>query len=339
IMSDKPMPPPLAAENKQRRPRAPVVQTHSDDYDNDDVVETLDARKWVERLKQSQKHKSNNKSKPAPPPRRRKEYSAAELAGVRVSHDISELTSGDAEHVLTLQDKSIDELDTDCAVELHSAALAGAKRTSDDNTTTTGGGGDPPVATSSLTIREGGVINDETAEEQKEQLRRRGQTAISLQDDEEPAHNHRTTVSDFYTEEEAAALFRKPKKHKSSGIDHKAKQQQRKSRNTKTLTTNDFEPLADVAAYSRRARIDDSRLADDDEDLQRAIAAVRRSAAHARPALPTAEDIARQVHDDAMARMDAAGPAAAEEDSELALSSTIEFVQSLKAASASAAAQ
>ncbi|KAJ2437090.1 hypothetical protein GGF42_008739, partial [Coemansia sp. RSA 2424] len=72
----------------------------------------------------------------------------------------------------------------------------------------------------------------------------------------------------------------------------------------------------------------------------RAIAAVRRSAAHARPALPTAEDIARQVHDDAMARMDAAGPAAAaEEDSELALSSTIEFVQSLKAASASAAAQ
>ncbi|KAJ1654884.1 hypothetical protein GGF38_004864, partial [Coemansia sp. RSA 25] len=138
------MPPPLAAENKQRRPRAPVVQTHSDDYDNDDVVETLDARKWVERLKQSQKHKSNNKSKPAPPPRRRKEYSAAELAGVRVSHDISELTSGDAEHVLTLQDKSIDELDTDCAVELHSAALAGAKRTSDDNTTTGGGGGDPP---------------------------------------------------------------------------------------------------------------------------------------------------------------------------------------------------
>ncbi|KAJ2443420.1 hypothetical protein GGF42_006638, partial [Coemansia sp. RSA 2424] len=138
-MSDKPMPPPLAAENKQRRPRAPVVQTHSDD-DNDDVVETLDARKWVERLKQSQKHKktnnNNSKSKPALP--RRKEYSAAELTGVRVSHDISELTSGDAEHVLTLQDKSIDELDTDCAVELHSTVLAGTKRTSDDNNTTTG---------------------------------------------------------------------------------------------------------------------------------------------------------------------------------------------------------
>ncbi|KAJ2862488.1 hypothetical protein GGH94_004242 [Coemansia aciculifera] len=335
--------PPPATEKKPtatRRPRAPVVQTHSDD---DDEIGSLDARKWVERLKQQKKTPATQK----PQGPIRKEYSAAELAGLRVSHDVSDLGGG--EHVLTLQDKSIDELDTDDgAVELHSVALAETKRAQKNAEDTRkrmrplGGGAneaeEEPKADLFFTIKDGGIIDSETAEEQhqRELHQRRGQTAISL-DGEAPSR----VVSDFYTEEEAAALFRKPKKPKVSDST-KDKKGKRRQRQGKTSTTNDFVEAADLmdvdagnAIFSRRSRIDDSSLADDDEDLQRAIAAVRRTAN--KSALLTAEDIAQQVHDDALTRMDATDTPTAN-NPELALSSTIEFVQSLKAAAAAAAA-
>ncbi|KAJ2790179.1 hypothetical protein GGI18_001959, partial [Coemansia linderi] len=92
-----------------RRPRARAVQTHSDD---DDEIDILDARKWVERLKQKKPVTTKKPQRPA-----RSEYTSAELTGLRVSHDINDLGGG--EHVLTLQDKSIDELDDD-GIELHS---------------------------------------------------------------------------------------------------------------------------------------------------------------------------------------------------------------------------
>ncbi|KAJ2469022.1 hypothetical protein GGI03_000633 [Coemansia sp. RSA 2337] len=326
---EKPLPPTtLKKPTATRRPRAaPVVQTHSDD----DEIDSLDARKWVERLKQQKKKPTA--AKPNDPSR--KEYSASELTGFRVSHDVSDLGGG--EHVLTLQDKSIDELDTDDAtVELHSVALAETKRAQKNTLNTRkrmlplGGGGGEEEEEANVdpffTIKDGGIIGNETAEEQqqRELHQRRGQTAISL-DDDAPSR----VVSDFYTEEEAAALFRKPKKPKAA--DSKDKRGKRRQRQGKTTTTNDFEAAADLmdvdagnAIFSRRSRIDDSSLADDDEDLQRAIAAVRRTVN--KSALLTAEDIAQQVHDDALTRMDATD-AVTGDNPDLALSSTIEFVQ------------
>ncbi|KAJ2810964.1 hypothetical protein H4S07_002363 [Coemansia furcata] len=309
-----------------KRRQAPVVQTHSDD---DDEIDSLDTRKWIERLKQQKKAPVTRESRGAT----RKEYGAAELTGIRVSHDVSELSGGgNGEHVLTLQDKTIDELENDDgAVELHSVALAETKRAQKNAQHTRkrmlphdGITEEEKEPDAFFTIKDGGIINDETAEEakQRELHQRRGQTAIAL-DDDAPSR----VVSDFYTEEEAAALFRKPKKHKS------AKDKRSKG---KTSTTNDFAEsmgLMDVdnAVFSRRSRVDDSSLADDDEDLQRAIAAVRRTAQ--KSALATAEDIAQLVHDDMLTRMDATEGEGAE-NPDLALSSTIEFVQSLKAAAA-----
>ncbi|KAJ2742368.1 hypothetical protein GGI20_004533 [Coemansia sp. BCRC 34301] len=250
--------------------RPPVVQTHSDN--DEDAVELLDARKWVQRLKQS---------KPTVKPasqKKRKEYSAADLEGVRVAH-MAELLG--SEHVLTLPDKSIDELDDTDITELHDESLNHAKRGHED--------GDPQ----SITINPGGIIQAPVAN---------GQILDSL--DSAPA------ASDFYTEAEAEVLFRKPR---------------RRGKRSKTSTTNDL-PLLDVdagdAIYSRRMT---AQVDDDDEDLQRAIAQVRRSAVTTKPA--SAEDIARQVHDDSASRMDTVDDA----DAELALSSTLEFVQSLKA--------
>ncbi|KAJ2071977.1 hypothetical protein GGI09_009190, partial [Coemansia sp. S100] len=234
---EKPLPPAtLKKPTATRRPRAaPVVQTHSDD----DEIDSLDARKWVERLKQQKKKPTAAK----PNDSSRKEYSASELTGFRVSHDVSDLGGG--EHVLTLQDKSIDELDTDdAAVELHSVALAETKRAQKNALNTRkrmlplGGGEEEeePKADPFFTIKDGGIIGNETAEDQqqRELHQRRGQTAISL-DDDAPSR----VVSDFYTEEEAAALFRKPKKPKAA--DNKDKRGKRRQRQGKTTTTNDFE--------------------------------------------------------------------------------------------------
>ncbi|KAJ2901042.1 hypothetical protein IWW38_000006 [Coemansia aciculifera] len=312
----------------RRRPRAPVVQTHSDD--DDDVVETLDARKWVERLKQTQKQ-SKPKPKPASSslPSRRKEYSAAELAGLRVSHNVADLDGG-VEHVLTLQDKSIDELEADDdVVELHSTALADAQKKKKRKANDDYEGekeDDDDTTRQSFTIKKGGVI---TSAEKEEPQHRPGHTAISLDLAAAPS---RTLASDFYTEEEAAALFRKPKKKKE-------KKTRRSKVNDDDLDTSGSHIMdveAGDAIYSRNTRIDDDKFNDDDEDLQRAIAAVRRSVAAKPMAMPTAEDIARQVHDDALSRMDSDDTPLADSSAQLALSSTIEFVQSLKAAAKTA---
>ncbi|KAJ2730183.1 hypothetical protein IW152_005361 [Coemansia sp. BCRC 34962] len=305
---------PFASESTpadSRRPRAPIVQTHSDD---DDEIDILDARKWVERLKQKKPTATKRPLRPT-----RSEYTSAELTGLRISHDINDLLGG-GEHVLTLQDKSIDELDDDdnnngSGVALHSVALAEPKRTLESHVRHEANGNED----SFFTINDGGVIDNEPV-----QKPRSGQTVFSLE--EGPSR----VVSDFYTEEEAAALFRKPKKPKTAKEKSSGKRRQ-----GKTTTTNDFEPIdtGDNAVFSRRLRVDDSSLADDDDDLQRAIAAVRRTAN--KSAVLTAEDIAQQVHDDMKARMDVSDSG---ENPALALSSTTEFVQSLKAAAAAAAA-
>ncbi|KAJ1817182.1 hypothetical protein GGH91_002758 [Coemansia sp. RSA 2671] len=287
-----------------RRPRARAVQTHSDD---DDEIDILDARKWVERLKQKKPVTTKKPQRPA-----RSEYTSAELTGLRVSHDINDLGGG--EHVLTLQDKSIDELDDD-GIELHSVALAQPKRAREPQRHDE----ENEKEESFFTINDTGTIDNEPA-----QKARPGQTVFSLEEEQG------RVVSDFYTEEEAAALFRKPKKHKSAKEKSGGKRRQ-----PKTTSTNDFEPIdtGDNAVFSRRLHVDDSSLADDDDDLQRAIAAVRRTASKA--AVLTAEDIAQQVHDDMKTRMDVSDAA---DNPALALSSTIEFVQSLKAAAAATAA-
>ncbi|KAJ1949851.1 hypothetical protein FBU59_000961, partial [Linderina macrospora] len=90
------------------------------------------------------------------------------------------------------------------------------------------------------------------------------------------------------------------------------------------------------AILTRQTRIDDSNFADDDEDeeLQRAIANVRRLKSMAKKS--SVEEIAEQIRQEAMARTDAAadeGEADSGKAAEtgLVMSNTLEFVQNLTA--------
>ncbi|KAJ1895718.1 hypothetical protein LPJ81_004901, partial [Coemansia sp. IMI 209127] len=135
-------------------------------------------------------------------------------------------------------------------------------------------------------------------------------------------------ISDFYTQEEAASLFRKPKKSKkSSAADKKRK------KNGKKTSVNDLIDNERVnALMTRQTQIDDSNFADDDDDLQRAIARVRKASSVLKSSSLSEEqeeDIMSQV-----ARPSNVESAAIEDESssgDLVLSSTIEFVQNIRA--------
>ncbi|KAJ2401712.1 hypothetical protein GGI23_001215 [Coemansia sp. RSA 2559] len=131
-------------------------------------------------------------------------------------------------------------------------------------------------------------------------------------------------ISDFYTQEEAASLFRKPKKSKKSSATDK-----RRKRTEKKTSVNDLIDNERVnALMTRQTQVDDSNFADDDDDLQRAIARVRKASSMLKSA-PLPEDIISQV-----AQSNNVESAAIEDESsssDLVLSSTIEFVQNVRA--------
>ncbi|KAJ2617242.1 hypothetical protein EV177_000658 [Coemansia sp. RSA 1804] len=139
-------------------------------------------------------------------------------------------------------------------------------------------------------------------------------------------------VSDFYTREEAAALFRKPKRSKKSLEKQQQQQQGQRSKNRRSKQTdlNDLDIIDNErvnALMTRKTIIDDSHFVDDDDDLQRAIARVRKASTKKSRVQP--EDIVAQItsHD-----ADTTNNAESEaEDSDLVLSSTIEFVQNVRA--------
>ncbi|KAJ1991074.1 hypothetical protein GGI25_003879 [Coemansia spiralis] len=335
---------PSTVQKKRQRPTptTPAPPNASDD-------DSLDALKWIERSRQRQKELSGQKSQPDNEKQQlgRQEYSADDLAGIKVAHDISKIAEG-SEQVLTLQDRTIDELDDQeetSGLHLQNIELADIERARKNaenrarahplyGAETAHDVIEKEADTQSFVIGASGIIKaseqiTETTEEKahREMREQLGQTAASLD-------ISARQITDFYTEEEATSLFRKPKKAK--------KNKKEKRRNGKTTSLNDLEeeaPGVDAdlvnSILTRQTRIDDSNFIDDDEDLQRAIASVRRVSALKQKHVSSAEEIARQVREESSAD----GPAEATDldGSSLVLSSTIEFVQSLKAAVSSAA--
>jgi U4/U6.U5 tri-snRNP-associated protein 1 len=80
--------------------------------DEDDAVE--DTTNWVRKMKKRQKKKADEIAREMEEEleraaKERKEYTAAELKGLKVSHDLSQLGEVEGETILTLKDSTIDE--------------------------------------------------------------------------------------------------------------------------------------------------------------------------------------------------------------------------------------
>ncbi|KAJ1939424.1 hypothetical protein EC988_007312, partial [Linderina pennispora] len=258
---------------------------------SDDDDDSLSAMRWIERNRQrlADSQKPQRKSPHAKP---NEQYSAGDLKGMKVAHDVADLSTG-SEQILTLQDKTIDELEED-GVELQSTAIVDAERARknteerrrlnpyaarhDDTLDSTGMLPQyEEQKQASFLISDGGIIDGETPEEreQREIRRKLGQHAISLEPDTAPQ-----AISDFYTNDEASSMFRKPKKSKKS---KKSKRSSKKSSVNDLLEAEEDKPIDSAetervnAILTRQTRIDDSNFADDDDDeLQQAIANVRR---------------------------------------------------------------
>ncbi|KAJ2806116.1 hypothetical protein H4R20_001812 [Coemansia guatemalensis] len=320
----------------------------------------LSTLEWIERSRQRQREQHSQ----SPPPqseksKKRAEYTASDLAGMRVAYGVDGIAEG-GEQILTLQDQTIDELATDNVEEglqLESIAARDAEKARKnserrkrkyhmagvDTVYDALDDEDEESKRPVHTIKAGGLVHLDDSEEREQGKVREclGKHKAETFDSVAPQ-----AIDDYYTTEEAAKLFRKSQK--------KAKKEKRaRNRNGKKSTTNDLlTDVADIdsdrvnAILSRSTRIDDSKFADedDDDDLQKAIASVRK-AARARTAQPRDNNAPGVLENQALsAAKDTAKqpePTAAEdeqaEDPELVLSSTIEFVQSLKASAAASA--
>ncbi|KAJ2868697.1 hypothetical protein FB639_004836, partial [Coemansia asiatica] len=344
------------SKSKLKRPAGQAFE------DNDGSDEDLDALRWIERSRQrlQEQKTKNSEKKPAKKQKTQltSKYSADDLAGAKIAHslaDFAAMQAGTEEHVLTLQDKTIDEME-DGSVELQSIALAEAERAKKNadmrsvklgqmgietlagmNRNSNAFSGDiegGPEEQVFFTIQSGGTI-DGLKQDQEASLATnasgdRGRIKVSF--DSESANNATQLASDFYTETEAASLFKKPRKPKKS------------KKASKKTTTNDFAEIVDAdkvnSLLTRESNIvDDSQFADDDDDLQKAISRVRRTTTGragrkkmGRSGEDEAKDIARMIRSEDQAKMDIDPRGSSASGSELVLSSTIEFVQALRSA-------
>ncbi|KAJ1855307.1 hypothetical protein GGH12_003855 [Coemansia sp. RSA 1822] len=262
---------------------------------NDD---SLSAASWVKRSRrrqaQDEEHVADNSSRP--------EYTAKDLAGLRVAHSIDAIDEG-SEQVLTLQDQTIDELDnTEESVRLENSLISDRKRAQKNAERREranplyGHDTAHAVLDDEEEDREDGFVISEEIKSATEKDGRVVQSAES----ETPA-----LVSDF-------VQFKKPRRDK------------RKARRAQT-STNDFVHVDSDrvnAILSRKTQIDDSSFVDDDDDLQRAIARMRRAQ---KPKRVETVDVQSEECVDMEVEENAG-------DSGLLLSGTIEFVQGLRAA-------
>ncbi|KAJ2202114.1 hypothetical protein IW143_006205, partial [Coemansia sp. RSA 520] len=212
--------------------------------------EDISAASWVKRTRRRQAQDEEPVADQLRP-----EYTAKDLAGIRVAHNIDAIDEG-SEQVLTLQDQTIDELDdTEESVRLENSLLSDRKRAQKnverrERTNPLYGHDTAHAVLEDEDEEQGFVISEETKSVAENDGR-----LVQSAESEAPS-----VVSDF-------VQFKKPRRDK------------RKARRAQT-STNDFvhvdtDRVNDI--LSRKTQIDDSSFIDDDDDLQRAIARVRRA--------------------------------------------------------------
>ncbi|CEP19486.1 hypothetical protein [Parasitella parasitica] len=257
-------------------------------------------------------------------------YDAAHLAGLKVSHAMSEFDEG-GETILTLKDRNILGEDEDDADELTNVNLEDRERLKKNLDAKKQKPGYNPYDDDQFNGKKSSILPqyEDEDEEAGFVIGKSGtiKKVVEAEDEKSVAqklkeqtlsYEKMQEIKDYYTQEEADATFKKPKSKKK-------KKMRRKSKEEDDIST----PTAQEPVAEPRSRTlgPDANFVDDD-DLQEALARARRVANKQKNKLlkkMTPEEIAKQIREEENDQMK-------EEDNNeggLVLSETTEFVNSL----------
>ncbi|KAI8608711.1 SART-1 protein [Chytriomyces sp. MP71] len=354
-----------AAENKEKAfARLEGKGLGDADDDNDDNTSAL---AWAAKLKE--RNETNRRMLVQRKARELEEldeeYSADQLKGLRVAHNMDDISSD----ILVLADKRVTDEDAD-EDELVSAAISAKERLEqnlknkkkkpvynayDDAEFDMPGHKrsllsqyDEDDEKSGFILGDGGRVDSAAAAATEGESQANGKKTVTL------AYEKMQEIKDYYTQEEAAATFLKPKKKKKSSSSSKGKS---RTRDVEPDYPNPANPDAmqtdavaigsgtthDFARSNANADVTSVNFVDDD-DLQSALSRARNMANRAlkRPTTQEMLQAAQEIEAQELAAEINTRRAAAdsnsddeeadEEDAALVMSSTSEFVNNLRTA-------
>ncbi|KAL4803667.1 SART-1 protein [Aspergillus unguis] len=304
----------------------------------------MDTKTWLQQTKKKQKkierERARKLAEELEERQRVAEYTAADLAGVKVGHEIGDFGGGE-DHVLTLKDTTIDENEEE-GDELENVDLRDKEKAAERlELKKRKPVYDPTEENSGILAQYDEEIDGKkrkrftldakgsTAEEQEarrqevsEKLKR---NVISLDFEAE------TPASDYMDISEIKVKKPKKKKAKTTkrrALDDEDVFQPTESSNTPNDTSMDVDTVAGAPAPAPRKVVDENVSFVDDDDLQASLTRQRRAALKKRQkARP--EDIARQLREEgSQTPMDVGTPA--EEEPGLVIDETSEFVSNLQ---------
>ncbi|KAL9543796.1 hypothetical protein MBANPS3_007941 [Mucor bainieri] len=264
-------------------------------------------------------------------------YDAAHLAGLKVSHALSEFEEG-GETILTLKDRSILGEDDEDADELSNVNLEDRERLKKNLEAKKQKPGYNPYDDDQFNGKKSSILPqyEEDEEEGGFVIGKAGTVKRVVEEADEKtvaqklkeqtlSYEKMQEIKDYYTQEEADATFKKPKSKKKKKMRRKNKDEDDLNISTTATTTAASE---EPVSQPRSRTIDPDANFVDDDDLQESLARARRIANKQKNKLfkkMTPEEIAKQIREEQNDQMK-------EEDNNeggLVLSEATEFVNAL----------
>lgn len=265
-------------------------------------------------------------------------YDAAHLAGLKVSHAISEFEEG-GETILTLKDRNILGEDDDDVDELSNVNLEDRERLKKNLEAKKQKPGYNPYDDDQFNGKKSSILPqyEEDDEEGGFVIGKSGTIKRVVEEADEKtvaqklkeqtlSYEKMQEIKDYYTQEEADATFKKPKSKKKKKMRRKNKDED--DLNISTTATTTTTTTEEPESQPRSRTIDPDANFVDDDDLQESLARARRIANKQKNKLlkkMTPEEIAKQIREEQNDQMK-------EEDNDeggLVLSEATEFVNSL----------
>ncbi|GAN05013.1 SART-1 protein [Mucor ambiguus] len=264
-------------------------------------------------------------------------YDAAHLAGLKVSHAISEFEEGN-ETILTLKDRNILGEDDDDVDELTNVNMEDRERLKKNLEAKKQKPGYNPYDDDQFNGKKSSILPqyEEDEEEGGFVIGKSGtikrvvdeadeKTVAQKLKEQTLSYEKMQEIKDYYTQEEADATFKKPKSKKKKKMRRKNKDEDDLNISTTATTAASTE---EPVSQPRSRTIDPDANFVDDDDLQESLARARRIANKQKNKLfkkMTPEEIAKQIREEQNDQMK-------EEDNDeggLVLSEATEFVNAL----------
>ncbi|KAK4516896.1 uncharacterized protein ATC70_000223 [Mucor velutinosus] len=270
-------------------------------------------------------------------------YDAAHLAGLKVSHAISEFEEG-GETILTLKDRNILGEDDDDADELSNVNLEDRERLKKNLEAKKQKPGYNPYDDDQFNGKKSSILPqyEEDDEEGGFVIGKSGTVKRAVEEADEKtvaqklkeqtlSYEKMQEIKDYYTQEEADATFKKPKSKKKKKMRRKNKDED--DLNVSTTAATAAATAAAVAtevpvSQPRSRTIDPDANFVDDDDLQESLARARRIANKQKNKLfkkMTPEEIAKQIREEQNDQM----KEEYNDEGGLVLSEATEFVNAL----------